>query len=142
MGLLMSALVLLLTLTLGGPAAVAQSTTVRVSGNSAFTDSCSPQSATTVECIEVSVFAPGGPMGAAGQTQTLLFYDDSIADASTLSPIQDMNGSGLIPNTAFLVQATPICSMSTQARFRILTTSPAPSTSPGIPRAARLREES
>jgi hypothetical protein len=38
-----------------------------------------------------------------GQIQTLLVYDDSIADASTFLPIQDTNGSGLIPNTAFQV---------------------------------------
>ena len=99
MGLLMSALVLLLTLPWCGPAAVAQSPTSSTSGNFNQGTVCSQQSATTVECITVDVVA----VGSQGQIQTLLFYDDSIADASTFLPIQDTNGSGLIPNTAFQV---------------------------------------
>src|SRR5262249_46317115 len=57
--------------------------------------------ATTVECILVVVVAPGGPTGTPGQAQTLLIYDDSINDFNTLAPIQDTDGSGFIPNTAF-----------------------------------------
>jgi hypothetical protein len=95
-------LTLLLTLTLCGPAVAQSGPTFHANGNFADGFSCSPP-ATTVECISVSVFGPGGPTGIPGQTATFLFYDDFIFDPNTGIPIQDTNGSGLIPNSAFQV---------------------------------------
>ena len=95
-----SALALLTPILLYGPAAVAQSVTFHANGDFATVFSCSP-SATTSECINVNVFVSGGPTPR--QTATFLLYDDSITDVSTGIPIQDTNGSGIIPNSAFQV---------------------------------------
>ena len=97
------AFALLVTLTLCVPAAVARSITFHANGDSASGFFCFSQSATTEECIDVNVFAPGGPGGAPGQTDTFLFYEDFIDDASTGVLIQESDGSGLIPNSAFQV---------------------------------------
>ena len=98
MGLLTSALVLLLTLTLCGPAAVAQSNVFHENG--AFADTFSPcvsVSQTLTECMIVEV----GTGSASGPTN--LFYDLFILDNDT-GISQETSGSGIIPNSAFQVQ--------------------------------------
>ena len=91
---LRTALVLLLTLTLCGPAAVAQFAS---HGNFQFANAigCS-ESQTSIECISVDVFAQSNG-------QTFLFYDDFIFDLSTGASLQDTSGNGQIPNSAFQV---------------------------------------
>src|SRR5437870_13597647 len=71
---LRTAFALLLTLILCGPA-VAQSTTFHANGAFANAFGCS-ESQTSVDCI--SVFVSRGTT--AGQTATLLIYDDTVSD--------------------------------------------------------------
>ena len=100
MGLLMVALVLLLTLTLCGPAAVAQSSVFHANG--AFADTFSPcaipglpGTSTVCMIVEVSTASASGP--------TNLFYDLFILDNDT-GISQETSGNGTIPNSAFQVQ--------------------------------------
>ena len=96
---LRTALVLLLTLTLCGPAAVAQFAS---HGNFQFANAigCS-ESQTSFDCIQVFV-ATGS---AKGQTTTFMFYDHTVSDVNTGAFLQDTFGFGTIPNSAFQVHA-------------------------------------
>ena len=94
---LRTALVLLLTLTLCGPA-VAQSTTFHANGAFANAFGCS-ESLTSFDCIQVFV-ATGSTNG---QTTTFLIYDHTVSDLNTQILLQDTSGSGYIPNSAFQV---------------------------------------
>ena len=95
---LTTALTLLLTLTLCGPA-VAQSTAFNANGAFASASDCSV-SQTSVECITIPFVSRGST--AAGQTATFLSYDFHTSDLSGLS-FQDILGFGQIPNSAFQV---------------------------------------
>jgi hypothetical protein len=92
---LTTALTLLLTLILCGPAAVAQSTAFHSNGAFANAFGCSV-SQTSIDCIEVSVFASSA-------NGTFLFYDHSISDLNTGFLLQDTSGFGTIPNSTFQV---------------------------------------
>ncbi|SRR6266566_277544 len=92
---LTTALALLLTLILCGPAAVAQSAAIHANGAFADEFDCS-QSQTSIECITVSVFAQSNG-------QPFLSYDRSISDLNTGALLQDASGFGFIPNSAFQV---------------------------------------
>ena len=94
---LRTALVLLLTLTLCGPA-VAQSTTFHANGAFANAFGCS-ESLTSFDCIQVFV-ATGSTNG---QTTTFLIYDHTVSDLNTGAFLQDTFGFGTIPNSAFQV---------------------------------------
>jgi len=91
---LTTALTLLLTLTLCGPA-VAQSTVIKVNGPFANAFGCS-ESQTSIECLSVSVTT-------AGQTAPFLFYEDTVSDLNTGFVLQDTTGFGNIPNSTFQV---------------------------------------
>ncbi|SRR5216683_1197367 len=95
---LMTALALLLTLTIFGPAAVAQSAAFHA--NRAFADAfgCS-ESQTSIECFNVNVFT--GPTN--GQKTTFLFYDHTVIDPSTGAFQEEAFGFGQIPNSTFQV---------------------------------------
>jgi len=90
-----TALVLLLTLTLCGPA-VAQSTAFHANGVFANAFGCS-ESQTSFDCISVFVF--GSTNG-----QINLIYDDTVSDVNT-GAFQETFGFGTIPNSAFQVHA-------------------------------------
>jgi hypothetical protein len=92
---LMTALTLLLTLILCGPAAVALSAAIHASGAFANAFNCS-ESQTSIECISVSVSTQSNG-------QPFLFYDDSISDLNTGLLVQDTSGFGQIPNSAFQI---------------------------------------
>jgi len=94
---LTTALTLLLTLTLCGPA-VAQSTAFNENGAFASVlGFCSVQ--TSIECITVQVFASSTN----GRLATFLFYDHTVSDLNTQILLQDTFGVGTIPNSAFQV---------------------------------------
>jgi len=95
---LVTAFALLLTLTLCGPAAVAQSAAFHANG--AFADEffCS-ESQTSLECTEMEVDRGS----TAGQRTTFLFYNHFIEDVNT-GAFQNTFGSGTIPNSAFQVR--------------------------------------
>ena len=92
---LTTALTLLLTLTLCGPAAA-----IGFNANGAFATAvnCFSQTSLT-ECISVEVDTGS----ANGQKTTFLFYDHSFSDPNTGFPLQDTFGVGTIPNSAFQV---------------------------------------
>ena len=90
-----TALTLLLTLILCSPAAVAQSTAFHSNGAFANAFGCS-MSQTSIDCIEVSVFASSA-------NGTFLFYDHSISDLNTGFLLQDTSGFGTIPDGTFQV---------------------------------------
>jgi hypothetical protein len=94
---LVTAFALLLTLTLCGPAAVAQSAAFHANGAFAQQFSCS-QSQTSIECFNVHVVT--GPTN--GQNTTFIFYEHNIVDLNT-GALQDASGFGQIPNSAFQV---------------------------------------
>ena len=93
---LTTALTLLLTLTLCGPA-VAQSTAFNANGAFASASDCSV-SQTPLVCITISV-SRGST--AAGQTATFLSYDFRTLDST--GNFQETLGFGQIPNSAFQV---------------------------------------
>jgi hypothetical protein len=93
---LTTALVLLLTLTLCGPA-VAQSTAFHANGVFANAFGCS-ESQTSFDCISVFVF--GSTNG-----QKNLIYDHTVSDVNTGVFLQETFGFGTIPNSAFQVHA-------------------------------------
>ena len=92
---LTTALTLLLTLTLCGPAAA-----IGFNANGAFATAvnCFSQTSLT-ECISVEVDTGS----ANGQKTTFLFYDHSFSDPNTGFLLQDTFGVGTIPNSAFQV---------------------------------------
>jgi len=92
---LTTALTLLLTLTLCGPAAA-----IGFNANGAFATAVNCFSQTSlVECISVEVDTGS----ANGQKTTFLFYDHSFSDPNTGFLLQDTFGVGTIPNSAFQV---------------------------------------
>jgi len=95
---LTTALALLLTLTLCGLAAVAQSTVIKANGPFANAFGCS-ESQTSIECLSVSVTTAGLP----DQTAPFLFYEDTVSDLNTGFLLQDTFGFGTIPNSTFQV---------------------------------------
>jgi hypothetical protein len=97
----MTAFTLLLTLTLCGPAAVAQSAAFHANGAFAGVSDCS-ESQTSIECIIVNVTV-NASTGSASQKTTFLVYDHLITDPST-GALQEALGTGQIPNSAFQVQ--------------------------------------
>ena len=96
---LTTALALLLTLTLCGPAAVAQSATFTFHANGAFADFFACSSPTCSEFFIVDVSTNSTP----GQQTTLLTYEHTIFDPNTGAPLQDAFGFGQVPNSAFQV---------------------------------------
>ena len=96
---LTTALALLLTLTLCGPAAVAQSATFTFHANGAFADFFACSSPTCSEFFIVDVSTNSTP----GQQNTLLTYEHTIFDPNTGAPLQDAFGFGQVPNSAFQV---------------------------------------
>jgi len=114
---LTTALTLLLTLTLCGPA-VAQSTAFNENGAFASVlGFCSVQ--TSIECITVQVFASSTN----GRLATFLFYDHTVSDLNTQILLQDTSGSGYIPNSAFQVHGqTASLNVNTSTGFGQLCT--------------------
>jgi hypothetical protein len=98
---LRTVLVLLLTLTFCGPAAVAQSATFHANGQEAVVNSCPESPPTSIECIYVNV-TEDASTGSAGQKTAFLTYDHSINDLNT-GASQDFFGFGTIPYSAFQV---------------------------------------
>jgi hypothetical protein len=94
---LMTAFALLVTLTLCGPPAVAQSAAFHANGAFANASPVCTESQTSIDCIfvQVDTQSASGP--------TFMFYDHFILDLNT-GVSQETSGSGTIPNRAFQVQ--------------------------------------
>jgi hypothetical protein len=86
-----------LTLTLLGPAAVAQSMTVRANGAFATVVGCVDQP--VFECFDLEVYMAS----LNGQQSTFLRYEHFLQDLNTGS-VQDDFGFGTIPSSAFKLQ--------------------------------------
>jgi hypothetical protein len=96
---LTTALALLLTLTLCGPAAVAQSAAFHANGAFAnVVPHCSGPTFSECFSVSVSTSSVNGP--------TFLSYDHFIFDPNTGGPLQDTFGFGTIPNSAFQLHGT------------------------------------
>ncbi len=103
---LVTAFALLLTLTLCGSAAVAQSAVFHANGAFADESGCS-ESQTSIECFTVQVLT--GPVN--GQKTTFITYDHTIITDPSTGAFQDAFGFGTIPNSDLRYTVTPIRSM-------------------------------
>jgi hypothetical protein len=100
---LRTASALLLTLILCGPA-VAQTREFKANGAFASAFGCS-ESQTSFDCIQVFVFTESANgQTTNGQTITQLIYEDTVSDL-TGAFLQETDGFGTIPNSAFQVHA-------------------------------------